>query len=1071
MAYAGNTANTQFDFNNIQELLITQLKKSRQQFPEHIYVLPAISDNVEFQLEQQLQQEREDHTGKRIILIPYYLEKSHWVGILVEFQADEKIQRAEYINPVNGPNVVPDRLQKQFVKVYRYAILQPRDLFKHNDRGLSSALTIKNLLAAAANDQHSDAINQEVSQLYSMIPDENKTSTYSTERESLNSPKKDNTIPTSTTHIPNEGNRYKLQELEQKFHSGLTKRKIKDAVMLSKEIQKTSKLIDKYEEEEKTEDMKREVNSLSELEQLRNLWDEINILKCASPNPSPNDKPKVYELQEKLNRGLAKINLHNMDDLVEEIRDTEKRIQIFERKGRKEKAQEEMKFLEELQELKELSDRITKLNINAPVSSVGHESELSELRERLNSGLAKIKLQNVDELPGEIKDTEERVQKFEKRGRKEKALEETEFLRELGELKEILDKITKLLSNTPAFAPDDQLKHREQHDEFDSKSLKNNLQNTTEYISTSIPPALDIGEPFTVRSQWGTPTSTDRSTTTLDDQKKKLLYIKELRNEADAMPTCARKTTIELLVYFEQKLLGESTAAHNEDTVISLLQKLKDQVKKEELLSENVKSVLHDLEMYITNDNYSVVVRYLNELLKKFSSLNVPEIQRLVAKAKEAAELIHNQDVILLIGTTGAGKSTTVQFLAGATMKEVRVEISPGKYLEHVTAVGPIKNPDLNNVNSSPLQKSETRYIAPVTVQLKDILGAHETGIITLYDAPGFDDKAGPEVDIANSIGVIEALKGTKSVKLLVLSSYQSLGDRGQGIQKLAHILISMVHGIQDELDAIFYAFTKYPETTDINALLLDIKRSKVDEDVTLRSDTAFVTVLSDMIEKTEDSAYKIEPTRDEPKKLIEKLKNIRGIRNPEEVFRFSMSEETRASIVDHIQRDKFSIICAMKYKDNDLVLYYLNDLQILKDLIKESFIRHTYEESVRFVSENISKHCTEIMEKFNRALASQDGLQEKDILDYQKSIKYLHQAQILKEHLGSSLLSPTSMLQNIITELNDIRRNLNEEELHSPLVTIYLDNLCMLKNSFTELEKNYSSTCKKFEKRFHELQ
>ena len=71
------------------------------------------------------------------------------------------------------------------------------------------------------------------------------------------------------------------------------------------------------------------------------------------------------------------------------------------------------------------------------------------------------------------------------------------------------------------------------------------------------------------------------------------------------------------------------------------------------------------------------------------------KIQRLVLKAKEAAKSISKRDIVLLIGVTGSGKSTTIQFLAGATMKEVRVQISPGKYLEHVTAVGYFKNPEL----------------------------------------------------------------------------------------------------------------------------------------------------------------------------------------------------------------------------------------------------------------------------------------------------------------------------------------------------------------------------------------
>ncbi|CAF3702586.1 unnamed protein product, partial [Rotaria sp. Silwood1] len=50
-----------------------------------------------------------------------------------------------------------------------------------------------------------------------------------------------------------------------------------------------------------------------------------------------------------------------------------------------------------------------------------------------------------------------------------------------------------------------------------------------------------------------------------------------------------------------------------------------------------------------------------------------------------------------------------------------------------------------------------------------------------------------------------------------------------------------MVRGIDNKLTAIVYAFTKYPPETDINALLIDIKRSKVDTNSSLRSNSAFM--------------------------------------------------------------------------------------------------------------------------------------------------------------------------------------------------------------------------------------
>jgi len=69
-------------------------------------------------------------------------------------------------------------------------------------------------------------------------------------------------------------------------------------------------------------------------------------------------------------------------------------------------------------------------------------------------------------------------------------------------------------------------------------------------------------------------------------------------------------------------------------------------------------------------------------------------------------------------------------------------------------------------------------------------------GNIILCDSPGFDDTTGAEVDIANWIGIVEAIKWCKSVRPVVLSSALSVGDKGEGIKKLAHILVWMVSNI-----------------------------------------------------------------------------------------------------------------------------------------------------------------------------------------------------------------------------------------------------------------------------------
>ena len=66
-------------------------------------------------------------------------------------------------------------------------------------------------------------------------------------------------------------------------------------------------------------------------------------------------------------------------------------------------------------------------------------------------------------------------------------------------------------------------------------------------------------------------------------------------------------------------------------------------------------------------------------------------------------------------GSTGCGKSTTIHYLCGSTMKSSKVNGIP-----HIEATE-IKNNDLKNVKISPFSKSETRYVTPITINLKDL--------------------------------------------------------------------------------------------------------------------------------------------------------------------------------------------------------------------------------------------------------------------------------------------------------------------------------------------------------------
>ena len=185
-------------------------------------------------------------------------------------------------------------------------------------------------------------------------------------------------------------------------------------------------------------------------------------------------------------------------------------------------------------------------------------------------------------------------------------------------------------------------------------------------------------------------------------------------------------------------------------------------------------------------------------------------------------------------------------------MGEKRVEVAKNVFIDkHIEAVSfPENNPWLKNVKSSCFNESETRYINPVKVDLQTVFGSEEDGVLNLCDAPGYGDTAGPEIDIVNSIGIKNAIKQCTSVKIIALLSSKG-GERGEGIRKLAHMLVNLIDKIEEWLKAILYVFTKYSNDYNAHGVLVNLKDSLKKNHPDLAKDSALIIVIKDMIKKT----------------------------------------------------------------------------------------------------------------------------------------------------------------------------------------------------------------------------
>jgi hypothetical protein len=270
----------------------------------------------------------------------------------------------------------------------------------------------------------------------------------------------------------------------------------------------------------------------------------------------------------------------------------------------------------------------------------------------------------------------------------------------------------------------------------------------------------------------------------------------------DNMPECAEKEC--RILYWNLRLLalGARFARMSIQAIREALESLPDLFDREEMHLSGARTVVAAILKYLSEDadrhavtDADAKLKYreavtdaanqLEQLTSRFCVVDVQELVYLVSKTAEAAETIAHKDIILLLGNTGAGKSTTIHLLAGSQMEK-------DEGSEHIRP-GEVRNPSLRSVKVLNCGESVTRYITavPITFEIDN-----EEKSLILCDTPGFQDTMGAEVDIANCIGLVSAIRGANSVRPVVLISYRD-GNRLQGVSVVASTIANMVNDVR----------------------------------------------------------------------------------------------------------------------------------------------------------------------------------------------------------------------------------------------------------------------------------
>ncbi|CAF0944002.1 unnamed protein product [Brachionus calyciflorus] len=386
-------------------------------------------------------------------------------------------------------------------------------------------------------------------------------------------------------------------------------------------------------------------------------------------------------------------------------------------------------------------------------------------------------------------------------------------------------------------------------------------------------------------------------------------------DKSDEMPECAEKCLNRMLLNLKKSCFNQEICVSLKKDFISFINFLSREYNDFDITPE-IKSCIESIKYVIDDNNLIKAEKELQKLLKMLRPFNFEELFCLMEKTKQSEAKIKDKEVVLLIGRTGSGKSTTLHCLSGSKFRKIESKDHYEPYDFPIDL--------LEQVKTSTSANSETRYILPIEIDLRNSI--NREGSIFLCDTPGFNDTAGSEVDIANMYGLFEAIKKCKSVRLVVFISSKSLGDRYEGIIEMAELLHQMIPDIEYHLTSIAYVFTKFQSVENVKHALEEALKKKDIQDNTIL----------EIIENMNNSPILIDPLNSESaKNALKTIVKLKGIMYPDEIFKSITNSKAYDCLFEQINLHERAIDSALKKEKFDLICFKLTQLRKIKSYLE----------------------------------------------------------------------------------------------------------------------------------------
>ncbi|XRB03151.1 ubiquitin carboxyl-terminal hydrolase [Pycnococcus provasolii] len=302
-------------------------------------------------------------------------------------------------------------------------------------------------------------------------------------------------------------------------------------------------------------------------------------------------------------------------------------------------------------------------------------------------------------------------------------------------------------------------------------------------------------------------------------------------------------------------------------------------------------------------------------------------LEACIAAGKQQAVRATDKQLVMVIGNTGAGKSTLVNYLHGCQMELHKTTDDKGKKKKVIRVREDSSPPELMVIGHT--NKSATF--------MPKVDGGDDT--LTFANCPGFLDNRGAEINIANAVNIKAAVSQAAGIRVLIVLNYYSLkADRGRGIRELAQILADLfgdARRMGEHAGSVVLGLSQAPrrDEDDDEPMQLSDFQDRVSDTTGLGDDAAAIvkSLVSRMF--VYDPLNRGDETWSVCDQILASLRSLPPIAEPGDVFRTVLTAEDERALRACVSEMSMRLRKGMERKEYDMVGTMLRQLSALEGI------------------------------------------------------------------------------------------------------------------------------------------